>query len=458
MLTAKDEEIIIALCTPTGSGAIALIRLCGKDVRNLIKKISKLPGKKDISQLATHTIHYGSIIDENQKKIDQVMFIIMDGPNTFTGENTIEITCHNNPFIIENIISQAIKHGSRMAFEGEFTKRAFLNKKIDLIQAEAINELIHANTQLALKKSLSQVQGTFSNWILNIEIELIRTLAWCEASFEFLDEEQEFGIQIQDNLKNILKDIKEIQKTFDISQQIKQGIRIALIGCVNAGKSSIFNTLLNQNRSIVTDIAGTTRDVIEAGLFKNGNYWTLIDTAGLRTTNDVIEKEGISRSFDEAKKSDIIIVIYDGSRQLNNQEENIYKDIINNYKHKVIILQNKSDLPEIKENFLANKKNIIFSTLRKTNIEQLEILIEQKIQNLFTEIESPFMLNKRQFNLLISLEKKLLDIINMLNQDINYELISYHLKDALQDISELSGKSISEAGMDMVFKEFCVGK
>lgn len=457
MLISKDEETIIALCTPSGSGAIALLRLSGSKVKEIIKKISKFPQQKEISQFATHTVHFGYIIDENKKPIDQVLFIIMDGPNSFTGQDTIEITCHNNPFIIENIISQAIKNGARLAFEGEFTKRAFLNNKIDLIQAESINELIHANTQLALKKSLSQLQGTFSSWIFNIEEELVRTLAWCEASFEFLDEQQEFGKEIKANIQKIILSIKELQDTFDIQQQIKQGIRIALIGCVNAGKSSIFNTLLNQKRSIVTEIAGTTRDVIEAGLFKNGNYWTLIDTAGIRTTDNIIEQEGINRSFQEAHKADIIIVIYDGSRNLNKKEEEIYKNIINLYKQKIIIVHNKSDLPEI-ENYLFNYKEISFSSLLKNNIKDLETLIEKKISQLFTQIESPFMLNKRQFNLLISLEKKLLQILEMFHKNINYELISFHLKDALEDISELSGKSINEASIDMVFKEFCVGK
>lgn len=458
MLFTQDEETIIAQCTPKGAGAIALLRLSGINVRKIVDSISRLPGNKKISDLNSHTISYGAVIDDSGNTIDTVMFLIMDGPRSFTGQNVIEITCHNNPFIIDAIIAQAIKHGARLAQQGEFTKRAFLNGKIDLLQAEAINELIHANTQITLKQSLAQLKGSFSNWIHTIENELIRTLSWCEASFEFLDDEAEFGAQIKANILKILDHIKEIKKTFNIQQQIRQGIRIALIGSVNAGKSSIFNALLNQKRSIVTNIAGTTRDAIEAGLYKNGNYWTLIDTAGLRQTNDIIEQEGIGKSFEEAQKADIILLIIDGSRALTHEESVVYQEIISKYAHKCILIQNKADLPKCLENSLIKNAAIEFSSTTKLNLDALESLIEQKISKLFSSIESPFLLNNRQYNLLLTLEQKLNNIIEMLQGAIQYELISYHLKDSLETICELCGKSISEAGLDMVFKEFCVGK
>lgn len=457
MLT-RDEEPIIALCTAQGKGAIALLRITGVNTSGVVLKMSKLASKKDITQVASHTINYGWVTDGASNNIDQVMFLVMHGPKTFTGQDTIEITCHNNPFLIEAIIAQAIKHGARMAEPGEFTRRAFINGKIDLLQAEAINELIHANTQLTLKKSLAQLEGSFSHWILNIETELIRTLAWCEASFEFLDEELEFGSEIQAHLKLIINNITDLKKTYSIEQQIRQGIKIALIGSVNAGKSSIFNALLNQNRSIVTDIAGTTRDVIEAGLYRNGNYWTLVDTAGLRQTHDVIEQEGIKRSFSEAKKADIIILVFDGSRALTHEEQVIYDKILAEFSHKIILVHNKSDLPDSSNNNLIKKADIKLSGATKDKIDILESSIEQKIALLFEAIESPFLLNQRQFNLILGLEEKLNNIINMFNEHLNYELISYNLRDSLEHLCELTGKSVSEAGMDMVFKEFCVGK
>lgn len=454
----RDEEAIVAQCTPSGSGAIALIRVTGENTLKVIDKISKLPSNKKISSLESHTVHFGYVVDKNNNTIDQVMFIVMHGPKTFTGQDTVEITCHNNPFIIEAIIAQLIKNGARMAQEGEFTKRAFINEKIDLVQAEAINELIHANTQLALKKSLEQLEGSFSHWVKKIEDELVKTLAWCEASFEFLEEEQEFKGQIKANLENLVRELEKLKKTYNQQQQVRQGIKIALLGSVNAGKSSIFNSLLNQKRSIVTEIAGTTRDVVEAGLYHEGNYWTLIDTAGLRQTEDIVEKEGIKRSFEEAKKADIILLVFDGSRDLGQEEEKIYQELLKEYPKKIILIQNKADLNPNFNNKLLPKSQIEFSSVTKSGIAPLEHKIQEKISQLFTGMESPFLLNKRQFGLILGLEQKIKELINMLHNVPQYELISFHLQDALEYLTELTGKSVSEAGMDAVFKQFCVGK
>ena len=459
MLLSYDEEAIIAQCTPTGSGAIALLRLTGTNAIAIITKISKLASKKTLTKATTHTIHYGWVVDKAGNHIDQVLFLFMRAPNTFTGQDTVEITCHNNPFIIEHIIQQAIKRGARPAQEGEFSKRAVLNNKIDLVQAEAINELIHANTQLALKKSLAQLEGSFSHWIMLIEKNLIKALAFSQASFEFIEEEDiEFVTQIKNIINNTMETINNLKNTFGQQQQIRQGIRIAIVGAVNAGKSSLFNVLLKKNRAIVTNIAGTTRDAIEAGLYKQGNYWTLVDTAGLRKTTHIIEQAGIKRSFDEAHNADIILLVFDSSRKITDQEYTIYNKLIKQYKNKIIIICNKTDLPLHKDDRLPSIVSINISTKEKRNINLVERTIEQKINSLFHLIESPFLLNKRQFNLLIHLEKKLVILQSMLHGNTQYELISYHLNDALSDLTELTGKSISEASMDLVFREFCIGK
>jgi len=472
-LDMADNETIIAQCSPQGKGAIALLKLSGSNTRTIVNALAELPQGRQIMDISTGTVSFGWVIDDNKQHIDQVMFIVMDGPKTFTGQDTIEITCHNNQFLIEQIISQAIKHGARLAQQGEFARRAVLNGKIDLIQAEAINDLIHANTQLALKKSLAQVEGSFSAWLQLIETDLIKALAWSEASFEFLDEEEEFGFQIKEHIQDLNCQIIDLKKTFDYQQQIRQGIKIALIGSVNAGKSSLFNALLNQNRSIVTEIAGTTRDIVESGLYKNGNYWTLIDTAGIRQTNDIIEKEGIRRSFEQAIIADIILLVFDGSRALSVEEEAFYNQLLTDHKHKIILIKNKSDLDSINctndvkdkdlkpcsASIFENNSYISFSSITKNNLDKIEEQIEQKITQLFSAIESPFLLNKRQFSTLLTLESKLKAIIEMLSQKfINYEIISLNLRDAIEQMSELTGKSVNEAGLDMVFKEFCVGK
>jgi len=459
MLYSPTNEAIIAQCTPQGSGAIALLRLSGANALTIADKISKLPDNKTISSQSTHTIHYGWIVDVNGITIDQVLFLMMHAPHTFTGDNTVEITCHNNPFIIQNIIHVALAAGARMAQQGEFSRRAVNNNKIDIIQAEAINDLIHANTQLALKQSLSQLKGSFTQWITSLEKQLIKALALSDASFEFLDEENmEFGIQIKDIIDSILTTISNLKSTFNQQQQIRNGIRITIIGSVNAGKSSLFNALLNQERAIVTNIAGTTRDVIEAGLYKNNNYWTLIDTAGLRTTHDIIEQMGITRSHEEAQKADIMLLVFDGSQQLTIAETAIYQNLIAMYNDKLIIIINKSDLPQQHNPLILGKTVCLSSCQDKKSINAIENAIQEKIHSLFSAIGSPFLLNQRHYNNLLSLEQKLTIIVTMFTKQPSYELISYHLNDALTTLSELTGKTISEAGLDAVFREFCVGK
>jgi tRNA modification GTPase len=452
------DQPIIAQCTPSGSGAIALLRLSGDNAFFVADAISTLKSNKKISNTLTHTIHYGCVVDSNKTIIDHVLFLVMHGPHTFTGENTVEITCHNNPFIINNIINAAISAGARIAQQGEFSRRAVLNNKIDITQAEAINDLIHAHTQHALKKSLAQLQGSFSHWVTSIEKQLIKALALSEASFEFLDEENmEFNQQIREIIQSVLTDITKLKTTFNQQQQIRQGIRIAIIGSVNAGKSSFFNALLNQDRAIVTNIAGTTRDVIEAGLYKNDNYWTLIDTAGLRTTNDIIEQIGITRSHEEAQKADIILLVFDGSQELSAHELAVYHDIIEHYNKKIIIIKNKTDLPQYNHSF-DDYKPLTFSSTTKENVLAIESAIQEKINALFASIESPFLLNQRHNNALLSLEHTLHTMLPMLTGNVSYELVSYELQNVLAVLSELTGKTISEAGMDAVFREFCVGK
>lgn len=463
MISSHDDHTIIAQCTPTGSGAIALLRISGEHAVSIASVFSKLPSSKRLTDLPTHTIHYGWVVDAQGNHIDQVLFLLMRGPKTFTGQDTVEITCHNNPFIIESIIQIAINHGARLATSGEFTKRAVLNNKIDLIQAEAINDLIHANTQSALKKSLAQLEGSFSHAIKSIESNLIKALALSEASFEFIDEEDlEFGTQISTIIQTICATIATLKINFDQQQQIRQGVRIALIGTVNAGKSSLFNALLGKNRAIVTNIAGTTRDVIEAGVYRDGNYLTLIDTAGLRQTADQIEQEGIKRSFEEAHSADIILLVFDGSRTMTPEECAVYRELYTKHHNKIISIRNKSDLVSIPlpDEIVHIQPQILnVSNTMPNTIALIEEQIQVKIAELFQAIESPFLLNRRQFNLLLTLEQQLQGIQGLLEaSNLSYELISHHLQDALAQSTELTGKSISEAGMDAVFREFCVGK
>lgn len=449
-------DTIVAQCTPSGNGALSLLRISGPSAVIIASKCATLSSKKLLSHVPTHTIHHGFVTDKNHKTLDQVMFFVMHAPRTFTGETTVEITTHNNQFIIQNVIERILECGARLAQNGEFTRQSVENGKLDLIQAEAINDVIHANSQQALNQSLQQLKGSFSKWIKSIEISLLKLTALCEASFEFLEEEVNFTPQIQKNLETILSTISTLKENFDIQQQLRQGIRIALVGSVNAGKSSLFNTLLKKDRAIVTNIAGTTRDSIEAGMYNNGTYWTFIDTAGLRKADNIVEKEGIERSFLEAKLADIVLLVWDGSRAMIQEEKDVYSSILDNYKDKILVIINKCDAAQIKNSLFEDALKI--STRTNEGIAELKVIIQEKAKKLFEKDSSPFLLNKRHYNLLVNCEQELKTVQSMLTGSSEYELVAHHLRYALSHLTELTGKSITEKVFDTVFKDFCIGK
>ncbi len=454
-----NDQTIVALCSPKGSGAVGLIRLSGVDAFLIADKMSSLVSNQKISSRPTHTISYGFVVNAQQEPIDQVLFLVMHGPKTFTGQNIVEITCHNNQFLIEQIIDRAIACGARVAGNGEFTQRAVMLGKIDLIQAEAINDLIHAQSAESLKYSLAQLQGSLSSWVAEIENATLEILAFCEASFEFLDEEMEFGPEILKKLEFLSKKIETLLTTYPKQQYIKEGVKIALVGSANAGKSSLFNALLDKNRSIVTPIAGTTRDSIEAGVYRDGQFFTFIDTAGIRETQDVIEQYGIDRSFEQAAHADILLLIIDSSTKLSDIEINAYNDLIKKYYAKIILIHNKIDLPQAEQPFELSKKPIQVSTKQPETIKNLYTVIHQKTKELKDSSGITCLLNQRQHDLLINFHKQLNSIVPMVQQRrIAYELVIYRLQEALQSLSDMTGRDISQAAFDKVFSSFCVGK
>ena len=357
---------------------MALIRLCGHDVFNVVQSISKLACGKSVSGVESHTIQFGFVIDPKlatgsatpegtrfilepeasrarqasadsftaYSKIDDVLFFLMRGPRTFTGQDTIEISCHNNPFIIEKIIQLSCRYGARMARPGEFSKRAVLNDKINLVQAEAINDLINAQNELALKKSMEQLHGTLSNFLFGLQADFVKLLGLVEACFEFIEEEQrdiDLDQLIKTHSRQIIEKLNEVKVNFNQQKQIREGVKIALIGLVNTGKSTLFNALINQERAIVSQIEGTTRDTIESSIYDNGIFLTFIDTAGLRQTGDVIEMQGMERSLSQAQSADLILLVFDATQNLSMEQKIRYKEIIDLYLEKVIFVVNKID-------------------------------------------------------------------------------------------------------------------
>ncbi len=453
-----QEQTIIAQCTPQGSGALALLRLSGTQSWIIAEQLSRLSSNKKFSELASHTVHHGFVLKTDGQDLDEVMFITMRGPKTFTGEDVVEITCHNNPLIIHQLIQHACILGARIAEPGEFSRRAVSHGKIDLTQAEAIYDLIHAQTEQALKHSLAQVKGSLSQWSLQLETELIALLAWCEASFEFLDEGGDFADELRMRLQNIINAIHEAQRGFNAESLVRQGMRIALIGSVNAGKSSLFNALLGRNRAIVTPIAGTTRDSIEAIITRDGVTYTLVDTAGLRSTDDVIEQEGIDRSLNEAAFADLILIVIDQARVMTESELKIYSELCTTYKEKHLVIFNKSDLLK-QADFDCASQCISISTQTKQGISDLEQYLNEWYVNAIAQHASPHLLTKRQRTVLDNVLQKLKVVEDLLQHShVSYEIVSYHLRDVLEQLTELTGKSVTEAGLNQVFKQFCVGK
>lgn len=459
MLYGHDDDTIVAQATPVGPGAIALIKLSGISSIAIADMFCVLPSGKRLQECGTHTVHFARIVDGVGQVIDQVMVIIMKGSATFTGQDTVEITAHNNQFIVEEIIQRAIECGARMAQQGEFTRRSVLHNKMDLLQAEALNELIHAQTAQVVKQSLAQLEGSFSSWVASIEQQLVRVSAFSQASFEFIDEEMVFDDEIKAGIQDIITTITRIKRTFNAQQQIRQGIRIALVGSVNAGKSSLFNALIGTNRAIVSAQAGTTRDTIEAGLYKNGAHWTLIDTAGLRQTDDSIEQEGIQRAHKEAGLADIVVLVIDASSVLSPAELAEYKRLYYQYIHKSIVVYSKSDqvcTAEVAE--FDPAISVAVSSVTGSHLTTLESLLAEKIAAVLAAAQSPYLVNQRQYHVLLGLEKQLQEIQGMLNGTIAYELLSYHIQDALALIGQITGKTASENSMDAIFRQFCVGK
>lgn len=451
----ETHSTLVACCTPRGAGALALIRISGPEAFTLLQHIAHTQSQEKINTTVSHTISYGSVIARDGTVIDTALFLVMRAPRTFTGDDTVEITCHNNDLIIEKIIDRAIECGAHSAGPGAFTRRAVENGKIDLVQAEAIHELIAAQNEWALQRSHAQMRGTLSHALAEIERTLISVLAWSEASFDFLDEGGGFAHEITTALTLLTEQIAHILTHEERMDKLRSGMRVALIGMVNAGKSSLFNRLVGSKRAIVSAHAGTTRDTIEAHIVEGGIRWTLIDTAGLRSTEDAIEREGIERSYEEAALADIILLTKPTDTCLLPEQEKLYKEIAARYPEKIIRVTTKSDLNHAS---IEDDQSIAVSAETGENIDLLKNRIIERGSLLSGSGEAPYLLSRRQIFLLKVADKEIKKAISYGGESAHYELISYHITTALEEISGMTGKTISEAGMDAVFKEFCVGK
>jgi len=454
-------DTIAAISTAIAPSGIGIIRISGEDAFQIASKIFVPKNKKNIEEVKSHTIHYGHIVDEN-KVIDEVLLTIMKGPRTYTGEDTAEINCHGGVLSMTKILETVIKYGARVAEPGEFTKRAFLNGRIDLSQAEAVMDIINAKSNYALKSSLSQLKGSVLEKIKEIRQKIIYHIAYIESA---LDDPEHISIDGYGEklLKDIISVENKIEKLIHSTEEgkiISEGIKTVIVGKPNAGKSSLLNFLIGEERAIVTEIEGTTRDSLEETIVLEGISLRIIDTAGIRKTEDIVEQIGVNRAREFIKDADLVLYVVDGSKVLDNNDKEIIELI---KEKKVITILNKNDLDMVinKEEILKNVDKPIVSISAKEK-EGLELL-EKEIKRMFFHGELDFndeviITNMRHKTELLEAKKSLDMVKESIYMDMPEDFYSIDLMNAYECLGKIIGESLGEDLVNEIFSKFCTGK
>ncbi len=455
----KDwDDTIIALATPPGIGAIGVIRLSGT---KSIDIVNALFPKKDLSKQATHTIHVG-FLEEDGIPLDEAVISIYRAPRSYTGEDVIEVSCHGSPYIQQQVMDACIRQGARVARPGEYTFRAFINGKLDLSQAEAVADLIASNSSASHRTAINNIKGGFSEVLKHLREELIKFSALIELELDFSQEDVVFADRKQlYQLVDVLSETTEqLLDSFKLGNVIRNGVQVAIIGKPNAGKSTLLNTLLNDNRAIVSEIAGTTRDTIEELLNIDGIIFRLVDTAGLREqTTDVIERIGVERSHQKMQQSDVVIYLFD----VNEVKTSELKDIEVKLKEQNInylLVGNKSDLLEhtaLNEKFSSNH-TLFISAKAKKNISELKKHLVDLVTEGKVNLENTIVTNARHYEALQQVDKSLDDIRAGLNNNLPGDLLALDIRRCLHYLGEITGEITNEDQLDYIFSKFCIGK
>ncbi len=448
------DDTIVAISTSLGVGAISIIRLSGEDSINIVNKIFK---GKDLTTVPTHTIHYGYIVDNNEI-IDEVLVSIMRTPKTYTKENIVEINCHGGISTTNKVLELVLSNGARLAEPGEFTKRAFLNGRIDLVEADGIMNLISSKTETSRKMSINELSGKVSSLITSIRDDLIQIISNIEVNIDYPEYED---IEVLSNEK-ILPSINKIKdtliKTIKESENgriINEGINVGIIGRPNVGKSSLLNSLLEEQKAIVTDIEGTTRDIVEGQIKLNGVLLNIIDTAGIRETDNIVEQIGVEKSYEIIDKSDLIIFLLNNNEPLTKEDLELYNKIKN--KTHIIVL-NKTDLKQVidlnpikeeilKVSLLNNDASIILDKIKELfNLEKLETS------------DLTYLSNARSISLLKKSLNNISNAIDNINNNDPIDIVELELKDAWSTLGEIIGETYTDELLDELFSRFCLGK
>ena len=455
-------DTIAAIATGMTNSGIGIVRISGEDAFSAADRIFvPYKGNKKVSEMDSHTIHYGTIRDEDTL-VDEVLLLVMKAPHSYTTEDTVEIDCHGGTLVMQKILKAVIKNGARPAEPGEFTKRAFLNGRIDLSQAESVADVISAKNEFALKSSINQLRGSVSEKIKKMRAVILQEIAFIESA---LDDPEHIDIngypqKLQPIVEELCEDINKLLKTADDGRILKEGIRTVIVGKPNAGKSSLLNILVGQERAIVTEIAGTTRDTLEEQIQLGGISLNVMDTAGIRDTADPIEKIGVQRSIASMEQADLIIYVADSSTLLDENDNQIIQAVKNK---KAIVLLNKSDLKTVtSKNELEQRtgKDVIeISAKEHTGIDQLE----KEITNMFFSGEISFndevyITNIRQQHSLEEAKKSLEMVCESIQNQMPEDFYSIDLMDAYEQLGFIIGESVEDDLMDEIFSKFCMGK
>jgi len=452
------DDTIVALATPPGVSAIGVVRLSGNKALPIIDQLFP---SKNLSGQPSHSLHVGFIHDE-EKILDEAVVSIYKNPRSYTGEDLVEISGHGSPYVLQQIINACIRKGARLAKPGEFTQRAFLNGKMDLTQAEAVADLIASNTASSQKAALHNIRGGFSNQLKDLREKLIRFSALIELELDFSQEDVEFADrkQLNDLVDEVDKVTTSLINSFQLGNVIRNGISVAIIGKPNAGKSTLLNTLLNEDRAIVSEIPGTTRDTIEEVINIDGILFRLIDTAGIRQhTADVIESVGVKRSLEKMKQADLVLYIFDVKEPVSEQKS--IKSELETNNIKVIFVANKIDEGseiELKQKF-ADDGNMVFVSAK--NGLYLETLKERMVDTVLqgqVQTESTIVTNTRHYHALQQLHSSLLDVKKGLTEKLPGDLLALDIRRCLYYLGEITGEITNEDQLDYIFSKFCIGK
>jgi len=455
-----SKETIIALATPNGLGAISVIRISGNDAIIITDKLFKAKNKKPLSSQKSHTVHLGHII-KDKNELDEVLITIFKGPHSYTGEDTIEISCHGSTYIQQEILDLFVDNGIRIANPGEFTLRAFINGKMDLNQAEAVADLIASENEGSHKLAMQQMKSGFSNDLKKLRSELLHFTSMIELELDFSEEDVEFAErgEFKKLTNKIQSELKTLIDSFKSGNVLKNGISVAIAGKPNAGKSSLLNTLLNEDKAIVSDIPGTTRDSIEDSLIINGIKFRFIDTAGLRETKDIIESKGIEKTKEKISNAKILLYLFD----VNDINVNEIKSSLKTFKRddlSIILVRNKIDLKNKNKSLLKelNDKEVIeisatnhksVSVLKKRLVNEVDIL------NPYTDV---IISNSRHYEALKNALKAIQEVNKGLKNNLSGDLLSVDVRRSIQFLGEITGEITNDDVLGNIFAKFCIGK